>query len=146
MKFNLKNPIDQQKFKARSNQLFKDGAFVELKKINQDRSLSQNAYLHLILGFFSIEYGDTIDYIKEEIFKKTVNKAIFETEFVNRKTGEIRKGIRSSSALDSREMTEAIERFRDYASREAGIYLPTPDEKEFLKQCEIDMNRVRQYL
>ena len=146
MKFNLKNEIDRYKFKKRCNELYKKGEFIELRKINQDRSLSQNAYLHLILGFFSIEYGDTIDYVKEEIFKKMVNKAIFETEFVNRKTGEIRKGIRSSSALDSREMTEAIERFRDYASKEAGIYLPTPDEKEFLKQCEIDMNRVRQYL
>ena len=146
MKFNLNNEIDKQKFKNRSNELLDSGEFVELRKINQNRSLSQNAYLHLILGFFSIEYGDAIDYVKEEIFKKTANKDIFETEFVNRKTGAIRKGLRSTKALDSGEMTEAIDRFRDYSSKEAGIYLPSTDEKEFLKQCEIDMHRVRQYL
>lgn len=146
MKFNLKNEIDKKKFKDRCNKLFEDGEFVELKKINLDASLSQMKYVHVIIGQFALEYGETIEYVKEEIFKKQVNKQIFETKFVNRKTGKTRIGLRSMKALDKRETTETIERFRDYASKEASIYLPTPNEKEFLKQCQIDMDRVRQYL
>lgn len=146
MKYNLKTPIDQQKFKEKCNAHFKSGDFVELRKVNLGRSLSQNAYLHLIIGWFAVEYGDTIDYVKEDIFKKKVNKAIFDTEFHNRVTGEVRTGLRSTKALDSKEMTIAIDRFRDYASKECGIYLPQPGEKEFLKHVQIEMEKHLRYI
>lgn len=146
MKYNLKNPIDCQRFKERVNQLYEGKEFVELKKINLERSIPQNSYLHLLIGWFSIEYGETTDYVKEYIFKRQVNKEIFETEFVNRKTGECRKGWRSTKALDTKEMTICIDRFRDYSSKEAGIYLPTPDEREYLKQVQIDMDKAKIYI
>ncbi|MEG0188851.1 MAG: hypothetical protein RR447_10895 [Algoriella sp.] len=37
------------------------------------------------------------------------------------------------------ERQKAIEKFRDYSSVEAGIYLPSPDEKDFLLQIEIEL-------
>lgn len=146
MKYNLNNLVDKEKFKIRCNKLFEDGEYVELRKINQNRSIPQNSYLHLLLGLFALEYGDTIDYVKEEIFKKQVNKEIFEGEFTNRKTGEIRIGWRSTAALDTAEMTLAIDRFRDWSAKEAGIYLPTPNERDFLKEAEIQMERTKQYI
>lgn len=146
MKYNLKNPIDKQRFKERCNILYGKGDIVELKKVNLDRSLSQNAYLHLLIGWFAVEYGETMDYVKDEIFKKKVNKDIFKTEFVNRKTGECRTGWRSTRVLDTKDMTLAIDRFRDYSSKEAGIYLPQPNEKEYLKQVQIEMDRARNYI
>ncbi len=146
MKFNLNNPVDKEKFKIRCNKLFEDGEYVELRKINQNRSIPQNSYLHLLLGLFALEYGDTIEYVKEEIFKKQVNKEIFRGEFPNRKTGEIRIGWRSTVALDTGEMTLAIDRFRDWSVKEAGIYLPTANERDFLKEAEIQMERAKQYI
>lgn len=146
MKYNLKNPIDAQKFKDRVNSLYENKEFVELKKINLEKSIPQNAYLHLIIGWFSIEYGETTDYVKEYIFKREVNREIFETEFVNRKTGEVRKGWRSTGVLDTAEMTTAIDRFRDYSSKEAGIYLPKPNEREYLKQVQIDMDKMKNHI
>jgi hypothetical protein len=146
MKYNLNNIIDQKRFKDRCNELYKESAFVELKKVNLDRSIPQNSYLHLILSWFAIEYGETMDYVKEEIFKKQVNKDIFMSEFVNRKTGEVRPILRSTKVLDTKEMTIAIDRFRDFSSKEAGIYLPQPNEKEYLKQVQIEMERMKNYI
>ena len=44
------------------------------------------------------------------------------------------------------EMTLAIERFRDWASQEAGIYLPEPHETEMLEQIEIEIKKHERYL
>jgi len=146
MKYNLKNKIDQQKFKARGNELWEEGAFVELRKINQSRTPQQNKYLHVLLGFFAVNYGDEMSYVKEEIFKKVVNPEIFITEFANRITGEIRQGIRSTKSLDTVEMTLAIGRFRDYATKEGVCYLAAPGELEMLREMEIEMEKVKQYI
>lgn len=146
MKYTLSKPIDKQKFKELCNRLYEDGAYVELRKINQNRSISQNSYLHLLIGWFALEYGESTEYIKEEIFKKTVNKELFLGEFVNRKTGEVRTDWRSSAALSTKEMTLAIDRFRDYSSKEAGIYLPEANERQYLHQIEQDMDKAKQYL
>ncbi len=146
MKYNLTNKIDIQKFNTRSEKLIELGSFVELKKINPVRTNRQNRYLHLILSYFACEYGETMAYVKQEIFKKVVNPVIFKTEFVNKKTGEAREDWRSTADLDTGETTSAIDRFRNYASKEAGIYLPEPDEDEFLKHCEIEIERNKLYL
>ncbi len=114
-------------------------ATIELIEKKPKRTIRQNRYLHLILGWFAYEYGDSIEYVKQEIFKKIVNPVIFKTEFVNKKTGEIRDDYRSSASLDTRELTMAIEKFRDYSALEAGIYLPSPDEREFIEFAEIEL-------
>lgn len=101
--------------------------------------------MHVLFGFFAAEYGETMDYIKQEMFKKIVNPEIFKTEYANKVTGEVRVAWRSTSDLDTGELTIAIDRFRDYASKEAGIYLPEPNEEDFLKSCEIEIERTKQY-
>lgn len=146
MKYNLNNPIDQQRYKERVGSLLEKKCMVELREIKTNRSLSQNRYLHLLIGWFAVEYGETMDYVKQEIFKKLVNKELFKSEFTNRKTGEVREDIKSTSLLDSRELTLAIDRFRNWSSKEAGIYLPQPNETEYLAQVEIEMDRAKAYI
>ena len=68
--------------------------------------------------------------------KKIVNPQIFKTEFANRKTGEIREEWRSTADLNTKEMSIAIDNFRDYASREWGIYLPQANEVVYLQEIE----------
>ena len=77
------------------------------------------------------------------MFKKIVNPQIFRTEYVNCKTGEIREAWRSTASLDTKEMTTAIDNFRDYASKEAGIYLPTPDDLVYLNEIEKQVNNLQ---
>ena len=118
---------------------------VEIKTKNV-RSSNQNSYLHLILSAFAIEYGDTIDYVKEAIFKELVNKDIFVFERINRVTGEVRKDLKSTRDLSTSEMTIAINRFRDYSSREFGLYLADPNEKEILNSYLIESEKMKAYL
>jgi hypothetical protein len=146
MKYDLKNDIDRDKFKTRCNFLFSKKSFVELKEIRDKRSNQQNRYLHLIIAHFAYTYGEKAEYIKEKVFKEICNPELFKSKFTNKKNGKTRDILRSSADLDSQEMTIAIDRFRDYSSKEAGIYLPAPNENEYLKQIEKEIEHYKSYI
>lgn len=126
MIFDTSNEEQGQNFKERANFLYKKGAKIEILEKSSKRTYSQNNYLHLILGWFALEYGETIDYIKQEFFKNIVNENLFKYEFINYKTGEVREGWKSTAQLTKAELTEAIERFRNYSSKNMNLYLPEP--------------------
>ena len=107
MIFNLNNPYEVDKYKEYVNKLFKERAVVEVKKRLPNRSLSQNAYLHLILSWFACETGYSLEEVKLDYFKKTCNRDLFERKKVNKKGYEITY-MRSSSDLTTGEMTTAI--------------------------------------
>lgn len=137
MIYNTSNSVEKQKAITRIKKLLENKAVIEIIEKKPTRTIKQNRYLHLILGFFASETGYTLEEVKQEIFKKVVNAALFYE-------GEIGELVsiqrwRSSADLDTLEMTQAIEKFRDYSSAEAGIYLPSPDEKDFLLQIEIEL-------
>lgn len=104
------------------------------------RSLSQNAYLHVCLGLFADEYGETIDYVKEMIFKAHVNRPLFVREKQDPILGNV-VYLRSSAELTTEEMTRAIERFRDFASSSLGLYIPAASEHRLLEQAQIIISR-----
>ena len=145
MTYDLANPLDQQRFKTRCNHLYKQGGVVELTAKKGRRTISQNSYLHLILGWFAIETGNTLDFVKKEYFKRYINPNIFVVEIEDKYLGKL-KVLRSSRDLTSAEMTTAIERFRNWASAEAGVYLPYPDEKSLLQYIEKESSRHKEYL
>ena len=64
MIFNLKNEYDVPKFKDYVNRLFRERAVVEVRKKLPGRTLAQNSYLHLLLGYFGSEYGCSLDEAK----------------------------------------------------------------------------------
>ena len=141
-RYDLSSKLDQKRLKKRLSHLYKKGAKVELVEKRENRSLKQNAYLHLILGWFGKELGYTLEEVKQTIFKRQICKKFFEY----RKGGQL--FYRSTSALDTKEMTEAIDCFRNFASNEVGIYLPSPDEQSLLMEMEYELNRygVKQYI
>ena len=51
MLFDLKNEYQIPKFKEYVNKLFSECAVVEVKKKLPNRTLAQNSYLHLLLGY-----------------------------------------------------------------------------------------------
>jgi hypothetical protein len=137
MLYNLKSEIDKTKARKRFSELIEKDTIIELKE-KRRRGSQQNRYLHLILGWYGLEYGCSMDYVKLEYFKKLVNKDlfIFQKEVKNGKTIE---EIKSSADLDSVEMTEAIDCFRNWSSSDNGgnIYLPSPNEQSFLDEIEV---------
>lgn len=145
MIYNLSNPYEQQGFLDHVTKLLDAGAMVELKKKSPKRSLAQNAYLHLILGYFGSEYGASLDEVKVDFFKRECNRDIFERESVNKK-GKTVKYLRSSAELTTAEMTLAIERFRNWSASVAQIYLPSPNEEQFLAYCEQEIERNKMYV
>lgn len=141
MIYNTSNLVERQKAITRIKKLLDNKSIIEIVEKKPSRTIKQNRYLHLILGFFASETGYTLEETKQEIFKKIVNPALFYE-------GEIGEIVtiqrwRSTANLDTLEMTQAIENFRDYSSAQAGIYLPSPDEKDFLLQIEIELKNNR---
>jgi hypothetical protein len=138
--------FDIERARTRLEKLIENQSKFELTEKKPVRSVSQNAYLHLIIGWFAIEYGETIDYVKRMIFKKQVNADIFIYERENVKNGDKRNELKSSADLDSREMTTAIDRFRSYSNKEAGIYLPEAGEMDFLNEIKTQIENNKNYL
>lgn len=142
MIYDLKNPVHRDQFSRRSDSLLEKGQDVVELKTKTSRSLRQNAYLHLILGWFAAETGNTREFVKREYFKRLVNAEIFVSYIDDRWLGRT-EIIKSSAEVTKEEMTTAIERFRNWSSQEAGIYLPSADEQNYLEQLEIELGRYR---
>lgn len=142
MIFDPNNPYDVREARSLLEEFLKGKSLFEIKRKAPLRSLKQNAYLHVCLAYFAAEYGCSLEECKVDFFKRTCNKEIFERETIN-KHGQTITYLRSSRDLDSREMTEATERFRNWSAAVAGIYLPAPNEEQFIKHCMkmIDENR-----
>lgn len=145
MIYNLSNVYDKEKFRDKVNKLYSDGAVVELVKKNPNRTLKQNSYLHLILGYFAQEFGYSLEEVKFNIFKNLCNKDLFQEEKINKHNQKIIH-IKSSSELDTRDMTIAIDRFRNYSASVCGLYIPSPDEKEAIVYAQQQVENNIKYL
>ena len=145
MKYDLSKNIDRQRFKRRCNLLFEKQSVVELTE-KTSRTLSQNNYLHLIIAYLASEIGVPVDYAKREYYKKATNGELFIRTMSDPVTNAQALTLRSSADLSREEMRTSIDRFRNWASQEAGIYLPTAGEDAFLREIEIEIQRNNKYL
>lgn len=143
--YDLSNALDRARVEKRFTTLLQSGKVIEVTEFKPRRTSPQNRYLHLILGEFAMQVGHSVEYVKQEYFKRLCNAELFVQKHHDKFAGEV-ETLRSSKDLDSAEMTEAIERFRNWASEEGGIYLPSPNEEEFLRAIEQELNRQRLWL
>ncbi|MCC9016964.1 hypothetical protein [Flavobacterium lipolyticum] len=146
MLYNPEKPIDVKRAVEKFNFFVKHNKVFELSAKKVPKTYPQLKYVHLIMSWFAWEYGESVEYIKLEFFKKLVNPTIFKYEFVNRKSGEIRDEYKSLADLTKDELSIAIDRFRDYSSKEAGIYLPEPSDLAFMRELEIQVKNVEHLL
>ena len=144
MLYDLKNPLDRERFKRRCNALFKKQGIVELSE-KTIRSNQQNRYVHLLMGYLAMETGNTLEYVKEVFYKRTANKDIFVRIKDDELLGQT-EYLRSSASLSQEEFSTSIDRLRDWSSQVAGIYLPSPNEEQFLASIEVEMSRYKQWL
>jgi hypothetical protein len=146
MIYNFEQAGEKQKALDYIELLNKTLSKVEITRKAKKRSNNVNRYQHLLFSFFALEYGETADYVKQFIYKEYVNPEIFVIERTNPKNGKTRKDIRSTKDLDSKETTDAIEKFRNWSSKTAGIYLPSSDEQGFLDNIDNLISQNKQYL
>lgn len=143
--FNLQNEYDIPKFKAYVNKLFQERAVVEVKKKLPNRTLAQNSYLHLLLGFFGSQYGCSLEKAKIDFYKRTCNRDLFERKMVNKMGREVTY-LRSSAELTTGEMTLSIDRFRNWSASVAGIYLPAANEQQMLVYAQQEIERNNEFI
>lgn len=144
MLYDLKNPLDRERFKRRCNALFQKQGIVELSE-KVKRSSQSNRYLHMLLGYLAMETGNSLDYAKEIFYKRTANKDIFVREKEDELIGRT-EYLRSSADLTQEEFSLSIDRLRDWSSQIAGIYLPSPNEDEFLASIEVEMSKYSKWI
>lgn len=143
--FDLSNPLDKANFMLRAKKLAESGKIVELTEKKPRRSLPQNKYLHVILAYFGTQTGNTLEWVKQQYYKKLVNPDLFIREKEDKFLGRI-KVLRSSADLDTAEMSLSVDRFRNWSAQEAGIYIPSADEAILIQQMEIEIERNKEFL
>ena len=133
MFYDLSIPTEVKSAQSRLSFLIDNQKKISIVEKRRKRTYQQNRYLYLLIGFFSIETGYTLSESKQ-IYKLQSKDIYFYTK-------NNRPFVRSSADLNTAEMTQTIERFRNYASSEGGIYLPSPNEDIFLQNIENQLER-----
>lgn len=145
MMYDLSNSLDAQCFSTRATFLCEKRAVVELTE-KAPKTLPQNNYAHLIMGVLAMETGNTLEFVKREYFKKLCNYELFVTKEVDPYLGVVEK-VKSfkDPSITKEKMSEAIDRFRNWAASE-GYYIPDPEDKENLRKIEVEMDRQKKWL
>lgn len=144
--YDLNTEIDRERYRRRAEALFAKRALVELAEHKPRRSLSQNAYLHLLLGEFAMQTGNRMEYVKRVYFKRECNAELFVRSQVDPLTRKEVAVLRSSRDLSTGEMTTAIERFRNWAAEVAGLDLPDAEDRAWLDFIAREMQHQRVWL
>lgn len=143
MLYNLQDKLSREQFSKRVKHLWEKGSLVELTDKSR-RSTAQNSYLHCILGVLALETGNSLEVIKQEVYKKRINPDLYVRVKTDPLLGEV-ETLRSSRDLGKEEMSLSIDRYKQFCS-ENGIYIPEPGDEEILRQIEYEMARAQRFL
>jgi len=137
MKLDLSKEFDVNKAKVYFNKLLSNNKKIELKEIQLNRTVTQNAYLHVCIALFAIEFGYTIDEAKT-LLKRECNFMFYEKNNV--------LFLKLTRNMLTGELTKFIEWIRNYSSNE-GCYIPTADEyKDNRFEIDKHINSNKQFI
>ena len=80
MVYDLSKELDKKRAAERFQFLLNKGVKIELTERKKKRTIQQNAYLHALIGYFAIETGNTMEWVKQKYFKLLCNKELFVRE------------------------------------------------------------------
>ena len=127
MYYDLNNFYEQEKAKIKLENLIKEKAIIQITKKQKKKSVSNNAYLHVCISLFAIEFGYTLEEAKTLLKRKC--------EFMTYdKNGT--KFLKLVRKLYDKECADFTTWIRNYSSSN-GLYIPTPEEY-ILNQTNID--------
>ena len=138
MLLDFSNSYDIQKAKAYLDKMIEKKERVELKKIVKQRTVRQNSFLHVCLAMFCAETGYTIDEAKELFALQLPDMMRYEKNGVNFR--------RSTADLNTTEAGILIDKIREMALDQLGLYIPDSEEyliHEFKIKKELEMRGVR---
>lgn len=142
MKYDLSNPLQKQQLRTRFEMLFKkEQGFVELTECKPQTTTQQNKYVRVICAYFGCMTGYEADYVYTVFFKSTVNYDLFAIPFYDKILKKDTIMWRSMKDLTVDEASTAIDRFIDFATKEAGVYIPSPTDYYQIQQMEIEIER-----
>ena len=145
MRYDFNNPLHITDARLKLERLIERKAVVELTEKRQ-RTLSQNAYLHVLLAYLAMRTGNTLDYVKRNYYKIHCNPELFIVEKDDVVLHRRVKILRSSADLTKEQMSLSIDRLRNWSQLEAEIYLPTAEEGQFLRELEMQIEQAKQWL
>lgn len=139
MKFNLAIKTDRAAARDYFVKLMESdkNPVIQVIKVSPKRSLNQNNYLHLLLGYFGAELGYTIEEAKQ------IYKAMSKDIYIYTKNDMA--FIRSSAELSKEEMSKTIDKFRSESEKQ-GLPLPLATDQGWLMEIENEIERARHYL
>lgn len=141
MKYRLSDPTEVRKAADRLAYLVSKEKVVNITEVQAKRTLSQNRYLHLLLGAFGLHFGYTVEESKQ--IYKSVNKLIY--RYKKGVKGAERTFYRSSADLNKDEMAITIDKFMKVAA-EQGCTLPLATDQNWLMEIENRMEQTERYL
>jgi hypothetical protein len=122
MLLDLSNSLDAKRAQAYLDKLLEKGEQIEIRKIIKQRTVRQNSYLHVCLTMFCNETGYTIDEAKELFSMQLPDIMRYEKNGIN-----FRK---STADMDTKDMGTLIDKIREMALDNLGLYIP--DSEEYL--------------
>ena len=145
MMYNTNSPLEVQNLRLKIEKLIEKHSMVEVVE-KKAKTLQQLKYLHTILSYFGLQTGNTLDEVKTFYFKRIVNEDLFVRKKLDNILGTDREYLISTAKLTKEELSDAIERFRNWSSNVAGIYIPSSEEYISLLHIEHDIQNSKQYL
>ena len=137
MKYDLSHTSDLSDFNFKVDTYIKQGKKVELKIVRETRTVKQNAYLHVCITLFAIEFGYTIEESKTHL-KRNCHFMRYE------KNGETY--LKRTRDMNTEELTKFIEWLRNYSSQK-GCVIPSAEEyKENQFNIDREISRFKEYL
>jgi len=136
MKLDLSKNTDVKRATDYLQKLISDKCKIELSKVQEKRTQQQNKYVHVLFCLFGIHTGYSKDEAKT-IVKRSCSFMKYE-----------KKGVlflRSTADLNTKEMTDFIDWFRNWSSNAHGCYLPSPEEYDqnaFEIDRQIEYNKI----
>lgn len=143
--YNTKYEDEAEQMLTRAKALIKKGALVIMSEKHPQRTLKQNSYLRVILAYFASQYGCSVEEAKLDFYERRWNADIFVRKIYN-KQGKQVNSLRSTTELTTAEMSTSIDRFRHFSQLEFGVYLPSPEDRDYLIYCEQEIERNKEFI
>ena len=137
MIYDTSQELEVNKLLSRLDALLSKKCIIELKEKKKERTVSQNAYLHVCITLFAIESGDNLEDAKQLLKRSCHFMHTFDGDKIKTKL---------TRDLNTQELTDFIEWIRTFSAMQ-GNYIPTPDEyiqNKFAIDSEI--NKFKEYL
>ena len=139
MFYDTRKVFEANKARVKLEALIASNKVIELKEKRKKRTLSQNAYMHVLFGLYASETGYTAAEAKTVLKRECGKLMVYENSGT--------KFLRGTSDLSKDECQVFIDWLLKFAANQ-GIHLPSSEQEYLDNQHEIDiqLDRNRGYI